>query len=164
LIVPQLIKGGFIVGGEGGAGVLLAKGSDGSWSMPAFYTLAAGSVGLQIGAQIAEVVFTVMSDGALDALLKNEFKLGVDASVAVGPIGKGVEASTTTNLDADVYSFAKVMGLFGGGALEGAGVLPRESYNQEYYGAAATPRQIVVERKYFNEQANDLRNALGIAK
>ena len=164
LIVPQLIKGGFIVGGEGGSGVLLAKGADGSWSMPAFYTLAAGSVGLQIGAQVAEVVFTIMSDGALDALLRTEMKLGVDASVAIGPIGKGIEASTTTNLDADIYSFAKVMGLFGGGALEGAGVLPRESWNQAYYGAVATPRQILVERKFYNEHATGLRTALGYAK
>ena len=160
LIIPQLIKGGFILGGEGGSGVLLAKGADGSWSPPAFYTLAAGSIGLQIGGQVSEVVFTLMSDGAIDAVLKNEFKLGVDASIAVGPIGKGVEASTTTNLDADIYAFSKVVGLFGGGAFEGAGIFPREEWNRQYYQSAATPRQIIIDRKFFNPHADRLRNAL----
>ena len=160
LIIPQLIKGGFIVGGEGGSGVLLAKGADGSWSPPAFYTLAAGSIGLQIGGQVSEVVFTLMSDGAIDAVLKNEFKLGVDASIAVGPIGKGIEASTTTNLDADIYAFSKVVGLFGGGAFEGAGIIPRQTWNNQYYKTVTTPRQIVVDRKYFNPHADRLRQAL----
>ena len=160
LIIPQLIKGGFILGGEGGSGVLLAKGADGSWSPPAFYTLAAGSIGLQIGGQVSEVVFTLMSDGAIDAVLKNEFKLGVDASIAVGPIGKGIEASTTTNLDADIYAFSKVVGLFGGGAFEGAGIFPRDEWNRQYYASAATPRQILIERKFFNPHADRLRAAL----
>ena len=78
LIIPQLVKGGFLVGGEGGSGVLLIKGSDGTWSSPAFYTLAAGSFGLQIGAQVSEVVFTIMNDGAVNALLDDSFKLGGD--------------------------------------------------------------------------------------
>ncbi len=160
LIIPQLIKGGFILGGEGGSGVFLVKGTDESWSAPAFYTLAAGSIGLQIGGQVSEVVFTLMSDGAIDAVLKNEFKLGVDASIAVGPIGKGIEASTTTNLDADIYAFSKVVGLFGGGAFEGAGIFPRDQWNRQYYKTAATPRQIVIERKFFNQHADRLRQAL----
>jgi len=68
LVIPQLIKGGFIIGGEGGSGTLLAKGTDGTWSSPAFYTLAAGSIGLQIGGQVSEVIFTVMNEGALNAM------------------------------------------------------------------------------------------------
>ena len=104
LIIPQLVKGGFIIGGEGGSGVLLVRGSDGTWSPPAFYTLAAGSIGLQIGGQVSEVVFTIMNDGAVDAVLDENFKLGADASVALGPLGKGVEASTTTNLSDDIYA------------------------------------------------------------
>jgi len=160
LIFPQLVNGGFIIGGEGGSGVFLVKGKDGTWSPPAFYTLAAGSIGLQIGAQVSQVVLTVMNDGAVDAVLKSQFKLGADASVAVGPIGGGIEASTTTNLGLDVYAFSKNQGLFGGGALEGAAIIKRETWNGEYYGGQPTPRDIVIGRKVANPKADALRAAL----
>jgi lipid-binding SYLF domain-containing protein len=160
VIVPALIKGGFIIGGEGGAGVMLVKGSDGSWSSPTFYTLAAGSIGLQIGGQVSEVVFALMSDGAVDAILSNNAKLGADLSVAIGPMGKGVEASTTTNLNADVYAFSTAVGAFAGGALEGAAFIDRQSYNDEYYNAYAPARAIVIDRKFYNGHADPLRAAL----
>lgn len=159
-IVPALIKAGFIVGGEGGSGVLLAKGADGTWSSPAFYTLAAGSVGLQIGGSVSEVVFTLMNWGAVEAILANNAKLGGDLSVAIGPVGKSVEASTTTNLDADVYAFATSVGAFAGGALKGAGFIERTSWNDQYYGSYAPPRQIVVDRKFYNGHADPLRALL----
>jgi len=159
LIIPQLVKGGFVIGGEGGSGVLMVRGSDGTWSAPAFYTLAAGSIGLQIGGQVSEVVFTVMNEGAVEALLRSEIKLGGDLSVTVGPIGKGLEASTTTNLGADVFAFSKNVGLFGGGALEGAKLFARKKLNEAYYGPGATPRAIVIERIFFNPQAEKLRKA-----
>ncbi len=160
LIIPELVKGSFFVGAEGGSGVLMVRGSDGTWSSPAFYTLAAASFGLQIGGQVSEVVFTLMNDGAVQALLANEFKLGVDASAAVGPFGLGIEASTTTNLDADIYAFARTVGLFGGGSLEGAKLFSRDSGNETYYGAVASPRAVVIERAFFNPQAEQLRDAV----
>ncbi len=160
LIIPELVKGSFIVGAEGGSGVLMVRGSDGTWSSPAFYTLAAASFGLQIGGQVSEVVFTLMTEGAVQALLANEVKLGADASVAVGPFGLGIEASTTTNLDADIYAFSKTVGLFGGGSLEGAKLFSRASWNDAYYGASASPRAVVIERIFFNPQAEPLRNAV----
>jgi len=160
LIYPSLIKGGFIIGGEGGTGVLLVRDAKLGWSHPAFYTMAAGSIGLQIGGQVSEVIFTVMSEKALDAILDNQMKFGGDISVAIGPVGRGLGADTTTNLDADVYSFANTKGLFGGISFEGAGVLKRDSWNEEYYGAGATPYAIVIERKFSNAQAQPLRNAL----
>jgi len=159
-IIPSLIKGGFILGAEGGTGVFLVRGADGTWSPPAFYTLAAGSIGLQIGGQVSEVVFTVMTDGGVEAFLENEFKLGGDVSVAVGPVGAGLEASTTTNLADDVYAFSKSVGLFGGGALEGAKIISRGKINDEYYNAYAPTRDILINRKFFNPQADQLRNAL----
>ena len=140
VIIPELVKGGFIVGAEGGSGVFMARGADGSWSAPAFYTLAAGSFGLQIGGQVSEVVFVLMTDGAVEALLGNELKLGVDAGVAIGPLGMGLEASTTTNLGADIYAFSKSVGLFGGVAFEGAKLISRNSWNDAYYGAPAPAR------------------------
>ncbi|MFQ6017449.1 MAG: lipid-binding SYLF domain-containing protein [Kiloniellaceae bacterium] len=160
LIIPELVKGGFIVGGEAGSGVLMVRGADGTWSAPAFYTLAAGSFGFQAGGQVSEVVFTLMNDGAVRALLSHEVKLGADAGVAVGPFGAGGEASTTTNLDRDIYAFSKSVGLFGGGALEGAKLINRQDWNDEYYGTRAPPQAIVIERKFFNAHAEPLRNAL----
>jgi len=160
LIIPELVKGGFILGAEGGSGVLLVRGSDGTWSSPAFYTLLAGSVGLQIGGQVAEVIFALMNDGAVNAFMGNEFKLGGDLSIAVGPLGRGVEASTTTNLGVDIYAYSRAVGLFGGGALEGAKILTRQDLNDEYYGAVAPPREIVMERKFINRNADALRKAL----
>lgn len=160
LIIPELIKGGFILAGEGGSGVLLVRGADGTWSAPAFYTMGAASIGLQIGAQVSEIVFTIMTDSAIEALLDSEMKLGVDASVAIGPLGAGIKASTTTNFGIDIYAFSRTAGLFGGGALEGAKLFSRQEWNDEYYGAGATARAVVIERKFFNPQADKLRAAL----
>ena len=102
-----------------------------------------------------------MNMGAVEAVLKNSFKFGADASIAVGPVGQGVAASTTTNLQADIISFSRTQGLFGGGSLEGTALLPKDSYNAAYYGAeAVTARQIVIERRYFNAGADALRKAL----
>ncbi|WP_375593320.1 lipid-binding SYLF domain-containing protein [Algihabitans albus] len=161
LIFPQILKAGFILGAEGGRGVLLVRGGDGSWSPPAFYTLAAGSIGLQIGGQVSELVMTVMNDGALAAMMRNKVQLGAELSVAVGPVGKGAEAATTTNLNSDVIAFSKTVGLFGGGALEGAGLIPNHAWNRAYYNAPpATPETIVLERRFYNMQADRLRQAL----
>ena len=159
LIFPQLVKGAFIIGGEGGSGVLVARGS-GDWSYPAFYTLASGSLGFQIGGQVAEMVLTIMSAKALAAVIDNQFKIGGNIDVAAGPIGKGLAASTTTNLNADAYSFAKTQGLYAGVSLEGAGILERDAWNQEYYGSGATPDGIVVGGRSTNKNADMLRNAL----
>ena len=101
-----------------------------------------------------------MNDGAVDAILSNKFKVGADASVAVGPFGKGVEASTTTNLNLDVYAFSKTAGLFGGGALEGAAIVARDKLNQAYYGPGYTPQDIVLHRKAHNPAADPLRRSL----
>lgn len=160
LIVPQMFRGGLIVGGQGGSGVLLVKGSDGSWSSPAFYTLGGASFGLQIGGEMSQVVFTIMNEGAVDALINNQFKMGADASVSVGPIGKGISASTTTNFSEDIYAFSKSVGLFGGGMLEGSAVLKKTSWNELYYAAGADPEKILIDRKYFNPHADKLRASL----
>lgn len=160
MIFPEVFKGGFVLGGEGGSGLLVVRDATQGWSQPAFYTLAAGSVGLQIGGQMSEVVFTIMSDKAVDAVIDNQMKFGGDMSIAVGPIGKGLGADTTTNLDADVYTFAKTAGLFGGVSFEGAGILKRDSWNSAYYGKGATPYGIVIERKFTNPNTQALLDTL----
>lgn len=166
LIVPQLLKAGFIIGGSGGDGVLVGRRkTDGSWSAPAFYTLAAGSFGLQIGAQASEVVLVINNERGLEAIFKDEMKLGADASIAVGPVGSGVEAAMTTNFRADIYSYARAKGLFAGASLEGAGILSATSWNKAYYGRAVNPRDIVLNRIVDNAGANSLKATLArIAK
>src|SRR5689334_23789912 len=159
LIFPELYKGGFVLGAEGGTGVLSARGAQG-WSQPAFYDLMAGSVGLQIGGQVSEVVVTIMSDKALNAVLTDQFKFGGDMSIAVGPIGKGIGADTTTNMQADAYTFAKTAGLFGGVSFEGAGIIKKDAWNHAYYGQGATPQGIVVENKFRNPNTQALLNSL----
>ncbi len=160
VIIPSLLKGGFIVGGEGGSGVLLVRGRDGSWSNPSFITMGAGSIGLQIGVQSAEVLMLIMTDKGLQSVMKDEFKLGADASVAVGPIGAGVEAGTTANFGADILSFSRTQGLFGGVSFEGSLIKPRHSWNERYYGRQASVRDIVIDRKVSNPGAEALRRAL----
>lgn len=160
LIVPNLLKGAFIVGGEGGRGVLLARRDDGTWSAPVFVTLGAASVGFQIGGQASKVLFTVMNDKALDALLTDKVKLGVDVGIAVAHIGAGVEASTTTARNDDIRQFAVSQGLFGGGALEGAVVEPRASWNEAYYGRSLGVKSIVGDKTLAAPGADALRAAL----
>jgi len=160
LIIPSLIKGAFFFGAEGGTGVLLARSPQGSWSYPAFYSMGAGSFGLQIGAQSAEVILLIMNDGALNAILKNQLKLGADASFAVGEIGAGIEGSTTTNVNADIIAFSNTEGLFAGVSLEGAVINTRDSMDEAYYGSRTTAREIVVDQKYSNAAADSLRQVL----
>ena len=160
LIVPNLMKGGFILGAQYGTGVLLAKGKDGRWSGPAFYSVAAGSIGLQLGLQDAEAVYIIMSDGGLSAVLDNEFKAGAGAGIAVATIGAGAEANTTSNAGADIYTFSEAAGLYGGAALDGAAILPRDSWNAAYYGGHPTPEDILLRHSQDSRQADRLRDIL----
>ena len=160
MIVPQLVKGGFFIGGEGGSGVLLAKSASGAWSYPAFYTVGAASFGLQIGVEEAQLVFFVMSDKALKAWMKNEVKLGAKAGLTVLVVGSNAEAAATTNARVDVIAWAKSKGAYAGITLEGSLIKPRESYNTAYYGKKVTPQEIVLKDAAANPGADALRSAL----
>lgn len=160
IIVPSLLKAGFFIGGEGGNGVLLGRDIYGNWSYPAFYSIGAASLGLQIGVQDSEVIFVIMTERGLNAVINNQVKLGADASIALGPKGAGIEGATTTALTADVYSFSMTRGLFGGISFEGSLVYKRDDWNQQYYGRPIPPREIVIGRKASNPHAEPLRAAL----
>ena len=145
LIIPDLLKGGFFIGVEHGTGVLLARDpQSGDWSQPAFFDLWGGSFGLQFGGQTSDAIFTLMNPGAVQKLLTSPFQMGADASVAVGELGAGVGAGTTVQFGEDVYAFARNMGLYGGLALDGTYVMPRDDWNQAFYGQPLTAEQIVL--------------------
>ncbi len=153
VIAPQLLKGAFIVGASGGNAVFLARDhKTGGWSDPAFYTIGGASIGLQIGGQASEVILLIMSQRGVSSLLGNSVKLGGDIGVAAGPVGMGASASTA-NLSADILSFSRSKGLYGGISLDGAVVAVRPSLNEAYYGHTVTPTDILVRRDVKNTQA-----------
>ena len=160
MIFPGLLKGAFFFGGEGGSGVLLARGADGTWSYPAFYTLGSVSFGLQVGGQSSEAILIVMNDKALTALMDDQVKIGGDLSAAAGPVGTGVEASATTSLGEDIYTYSSNKGLFIGASFEGAIIARREDWNGEFYNGVSAPKAIVLERKASNPLADPLRTEL----
>jgi lipid-binding SYLF domain-containing protein len=162
LIVPALYKGGFIFGGQYGNGVLLGKMPDGSWSYPAFYTMEGGSFGLQIGLESTAVLFIIMNDKGLEAVLNNQFKFGADTGITFLVVGAGMGASTTSNLGADIYAFSLTgVGLYGGLSLEGTVLSARESWNAAYYNQNVASRAIVLDNSVRNERAEALRDFLG---
>src|SRR5918996_2912799 len=108
LIMPQVLKAGFLIGANYGNGVLLVRDpQSGQWGDPAFYTLGGGSVGLQIGMESSDMIFTIMNEGAVKKLLAHGIKFGADAGVAAGPLGAQVGTATTTNLGEDVYAWGR---------------------------------------------------------
>lgn len=164
MIFPETVKAGFIFGAQGGSGVLLSRDpTTNTWSYPAFYVLGAGSFGLQAGVQLSKIVFIIMNDRALNALMSDEFKVGAEAGIAIVTIGAGAEASTTSAAGGDIYAFSTAMGLFGGIALQGGIIKPRLVYDHEYYGPAVRAEDIVLGLTAKNPGADTLRNALAHA-
>lgn len=157
LIFPQVLKAGFVLGGSGGTGVLVLRDEKTcNWSDPAFYTVGSVTFGFQIGGEAAEVIMMVMSQKAVDSLLASSFKLGGDASIALGPIGQGAKS----NITADFISFAKTKGLYAGLNLEGSVVKVRDILNSDYYGKDVTPADIIVKHEVKNEGSQDLLTTL----
>ena len=161
LIVPEMIKAGFILGGEGGEGVLLRRDAEtGRWGYPAFYDFGAGSIGLQVGVSASEVIFLFMTKDGLELAMSDKMKFGADAGIAVANLGGGAEASTTTNLEADIYAFSKSQGAYAGVSFEGAAIVPDQDAAHRYYGTPYTARQIIYEEVARNPGADALRDAL----
>jgi len=160
VVLPGVIKGGFVFAAEGGSGVLLAKDASGRWGYPAFYLMASGSVGLQAGAQMGDVVLLVFSQDAVEAIIESQGKLGADLGLIVGTVGAGVEASTTSNVGADVLAFSQGIGMFAGGSLEASALIKRNDLNQAFYSQTIGPADIVLQGNAQNPAADSLRAAL----
>ena len=151
LIAPQIVRAGFIFGGSGGRGVLVAR--DGrTGARPAFYDLATASFGLQAGIDVSEVVIVVMTEKGLNSLLSPSFKIGGDASIAAGPVGAGAKADIT----ADLIAFARAKGVYGGLNLDGTIVNTNDGWNRVYYGRSVLPPDILIRKSVTNPNAAQL--------
>jgi len=145
-IFPGVVKAGFIVGGKYGRGVVLRHNKHrNTWTAPAFYSVGAGSVGWQIGVQSTDLILLIRSERGMKSLLKSEFTLGADASIAAGPVGGKATAATDIRFTAEIMSYSRSRGLFAGVSLEGAKLNSREDYNKAYYGKSLTARDILFE-------------------
>lgn len=157
LIIPQQLRGGFIIGGSGGSGILVAQDQlSGAWSSPVFYTLGSVSFGLQVGADASEIILMIMTERGLQAMLATEFKLGADVAVAAGPVGASAKAQT-----ADILAFGRSQGAYGGVSLEGAIVNPRDDWNRQYYGQSFTKvEDILLKQTSHKKEDEPLRQLL----
>ncbi|HZB88379.1 MAG TPA: lipid-binding SYLF domain-containing protein [Terracidiphilus sp.] len=133
-VVPGLVKGAFIFGGQYGQGVVTCRTGHG-WSAPVFIRAAGGSWGLQIGGQSTDLVLVAVNDHGLQDLLKSKFKIGADASAAAGPVGRSGQASTNWKLSSELLSYSRNKGLFAGIDLDGTSVSQNREDTELYYGA-----------------------------
>ena len=157
LIIPELLKGGFWVGGSGGRGVLVVKDkTTGDWSQPAFYTIGSVSLGIQFGGEKSEIIMMVFTQKGLDRLYASSFKFGGDASIAIGPVGGGAKGDVMT----DFVSFVRSKGAFAGMSFEGAYVKANYDWNQAYYGKKVSPVGIIEQKLVSNPGSAELRNTV----
>ena len=157
LIIPELLKGAFWVGGSGGRGVLVVKDkTTGDWSQPAFYTIGSLSIGIQFGGEKSEIIMMVFTQKGLNRLYSSSFKLGGDASIAVGPVGGGAKADVM----ADFVSFVRSKGAFAGMSIEGAILNANYDWNEAYYGKKVSPLGIVEKKLVSNPGSAELRKTI----
>jgi lipid-binding SYLF domain-containing protein len=133
VVVPHLVKGGFLIGGEHGRGVATCRTKEG-WSAPAFVSIGGGSWGLQIGVEGVDLVMLVMNDHGLQHLLSSKFQLGADASASAGPIGRHASAGTDWKMDSEILTYSRSKGMFAGISLDGAVVEQDEDSTRAIYG------------------------------
>jgi len=142
VVVPGLTKVALGVGGQYGKGYMSCR-RNGGWSAPAALKMEGGSFGLQIGASATDVVLIVMNDRGVDRLLSKEFKVGADAAVAAGPVGREASAQTDITMRAEMLAWSRSRGVYAGIALQGSTIRPDTSENKELYGKELTNREIV---------------------
>jgi lipid-binding SYLF domain-containing protein len=143
-IFPDTVKAGFIIGGMRGRGIISAHSASG-WSSPAFMTLTGGSFGLQIGGQAADIILVINDRRGLENLVRNQFKIGADASVAAGPVGRDAQAATDIQLRAQILSYSRARGLFAGVTINGSTIREDRDANERFYGKPFLTRQIVFD-------------------
>ena len=141
-IIPAEVKAAFIVGANYGRGVAACRTSTG-WSAPMFVAIQGGSFGFQIGGSATDLVLLFMNQHALESLLGDKFKLGGDASVAAGPVGRTTSADTDIRLSAEILSYSRAKGVFAGVSLDGAGFMADKDGDRSMYGQDVDRKQIL---------------------
>jgi lipid-binding SYLF domain-containing protein len=145
-VFPSMIKGGIGIGGQHGRGVLSVRDKKtGGWSSPAFLTINGGSIGAQLGVQAIDLVLVINNQRGLEQLVQNQFKIGADASVAAGPVGRDASASTDIQMRAQILSYSRTRGLFAGVTLNGSTIRQDRDANERFYGIAYRTGQIVFD-------------------
>jgi SH3 domain-containing YSC84-like protein 1 len=160
IVYPSIVKAAFLVGSEGGDGVLLGHKADGGWSDPAFFTFAGASYGLQIGVESSEVIIIIMNEETVTRAVQGGLELGSKATIAVGEEGLKAKLLSTDSLQ-DIYYFADTHGVFAGLNLKGSAAFPRDALSAVFYGTPANAEAVVLERSVRSEGAADLHAALG---
>lgn len=147
IVFPSVLKAAFVVGGSYGRGAMVCrtgKNFRGPWGAPAMYALEGGSIGFQIGGQATDLVLLVMNERGASSILSSKVKLGADASIAAGPVGRDASADTDAYLRSEVLSYSRSRGLFAGVSLEGSTLRPDDDATADVYGRKLTARQIVL--------------------
>jgi lipid-binding SYLF domain-containing protein len=141
-VVPGLIKGAFVFGGQYGQGVVTCRTGHG-WSAPVFIRMAGGSWGFQIGGQSTDLVLVAVNDHGFQDLLKSKFKIGADAAAAAGPVGRNSQAATDWKMNAELLTYSRSKGLFAGISLDGTSVSQNQEDTELYFGGAHTFESIL---------------------
>jgi lipid-binding SYLF domain-containing protein len=143
VIIPSLVKGGFIVGAKHGKGVVSVRDrAKGTWSAPAFVNMTGGSIGWQIGAESVDLVLLVMNKEGVNQLFEDRFTLGGSVSLTAGPVGRSADANTNAQLNAQILAYSRAKGLFAGASLEGAALHEDDDANEDFYGEECDLREI----------------------
>jgi len=143
-VIPHVVKGAFGVGGQYGKGLVSHRDKNGKWSAPSFISIGGGSFGLQLGVEATDVVLVFTNEDGFKGLLEGKVKLGADASVAAGPVGRKAEAATDVLLKSAVFSYSRSKGLFAGISLDGSVVSIDEDANHNVYGKQVAAKDILL--------------------
>ena len=159
-IIPGDVKFAFVFGGSYGRGLATCRTEHG-WSAPMFVAIDGGSVGYQIGGSSTDIVMLFMNDHALQSLLSDKFKLGADASVAAGPVGRSAAAGTDLKLSAEILSYSRAKGVFAGVSLDGAVMQADKSGDKAMYGDDVKRHEILEGKVAVPESAQALLREIG---
>jgi lipid-binding SYLF domain-containing protein len=141
-IIPDVIRAGLVIGGRHGKGVLLLRTEAGGWTDPSFIDIKGGSIGWQAGVQSADVILVFRTPRSVNKITEGDFTLGADVGVAAGPLGRTAEASTNTELKAEILSYSRSRGLYAGLTFQGSSIQEDKKANRAFYGADISPKAI----------------------
>jgi lipid-binding SYLF domain-containing protein len=145
-IFPNTLEAGFVIGGQYAQGVIISKDKKtGQWSAPAVFNLKGGSFGWQIGGQAADNILLIMSERGLDGLIRSKFKLGADAAISAGPLGRDAAAATDAQLKGGILSYSRSRGAFIGLKLDGSVIQYNKGANKEVYGESLSASDILLD-------------------